>query len=73
MITCLSFLRRCIVEYKVKFTVYSMTLVIDGLCKMGEFCKAKKFNENISKPNDLTYKKILNVYMKKEKPDFVIV
>jgi len=63
------------VEFNVKITVYSMTVVVDGLCKMGEVCEARKLVDEMAskgvKPSDYTYNILLQAYMKIQ--DFVAV
>nr|GLL30536.1 pentatricopeptide repeat-containing protein At2g32630 [Ipomoea trifida] len=56
------------VKANVKITVYSMTMVIDGLCKRGEVDKARKLMDDMLcrgvKPNEYTYNTLLDRYVK---------
>ncbi|RAL46698.1 hypothetical protein DM860_004977 [Cuscuta australis] len=57
------------VDANVKITVYSTTMVIDGLCKMGRVDEARRLLQDMMirrgvKPNEHTYNTLLNGYVK---------
>ncbi|VVA90040.1 unnamed protein product [Arabis nemorensis] len=64
---CLEFFRR-MVDSDVKITVYSLTIVVDGLCRRGEVEKSIDLIDEISrkgiKPEAFTYNTIINAYVK---------
>lgn len=64
---CLGFFRR-MVDSGVKITVYSLTIVVEGLCRRGEVEKSRELVDEISrkgvKPEAYTYNTINNAYVK---------
>uniref|UniRef100_A0A2P2NY29 Pentatricopeptide repeat-containing protein n=1 Tax=Rhizophora mucronata TaxID=61149 RepID=A0A2P2NY29_RHIMU len=65
---CLDFFKR-MVESNAEVTVYSMTIVVDGLCKKGWIKRAMYVMIQMDckgiKPNVVTYNTLLNAYIKR--------
>ncbi|CAN1231209.1 Pentatricopeptide repeat-containing protein At2g32630 [Linum perenne] len=68
---CSGLFRRMI-KANVEITVYSLTIVIDGLCRRGSVARAKELMVEMSvkgiRPNVITYNTILNGYVKRKDP-----